>query len=227
MIGACGTPVRPRSRPRSRAPAAAACRVDARDDSLGDKEPKQFAIGRAAPPARSLRSTSTFHRTAPACPRAAGRAWPGAAVYAASCASCHGDNGEGRPPYPQLIGGPKGDVDFSTDPKIPRTIGNYWPYATTVFDYVRRAMPLTAPGSLSADQTYAVTAYLLSREGVIPDTLRLDARSLPAIQMPAKRAVRRGRPARLRRRKKRPISPRRRLAVAHSRDAATACASRA
>ena len=83
-----------------------------------------------------------------------------------------------RPPYPQLIGGPKGDVDFATDPKIPRTIGNYWPYATTVFDYVRRAMPLTAPGSLIADQTYAVTAYLLSREGVIPDTRRLDARSL-------------------------------------------------
>lgn len=166
---------------------AAACRVDARDDSLGEKEPKQFAIGHAAPPAQVAALDIDVSPNGAGLPAGSGTGVAGAVVYAASCASCHGDNGEGRPPYPQLIGGPKGDVDFSTDPKIPRTIGNYWPYATTVFDYVRRAMPLTAPGSLSADQTYAVTAYLLSREGVIPDTLRLDARSLPAIQMPAKR----------------------------------------
>src|SRR6185437_4005903 len=86
-----------------------------------------------------------------------------------------------------LLGGPMGaSVDFSTDYKIPRTIGNYWPYATTLFDYIRRAMPLTAPGSLTADQTYAVTAYLLNREGLIPDTAVIDAKSLPAVNMPAR-----------------------------------------
>jgi len=166
---------------------AAACRLEARDDYLGDKDPKQFVLGRAAAPSQVAALDVDVSPNGVGLPPGSGTAASGAAIYASSCASCHGDNGEGKPPYPQLIGGPKGDaVDFSTDAKIPRTIGNYWPYATTLFDYIRRAMPLTAPGSLSADQTYAVTAYLLSREGVIADTVRLDARSLPAIQMPAR-----------------------------------------
>ena len=91
-----------------------------------------------------------------------------------------------RPRIRSSLGGPKGTFDFASDFKIPRTIGNYWPYATTLFDYIRRAMPLTAPGSLTADQTYAVTAYLLNREGLLPAGRRCDARSLPAIQMPAR-----------------------------------------
>ncbi len=164
----------------------AACRLDARDDNMGDKDPTEFAIGHTPAPDRVAALDIDVSPNGAGLPAGSGTAAAGAAVYAASCASCHGDNGEGRPPYPQLVGGPKGDVDFSADPKIPRTIGNYWPYATTIFGYVRRAMPLTAPGSLSPDQTYAVTAYLLSREGLIPDTMRIDAHSLPAIQMPAR-----------------------------------------
>ncbi|MFI5227706.1 MAG: c-type cytochrome [Gemmatimonadales bacterium] len=74
-----------------------------------------------------------------------------------------------------------------SDPKIPRTIGNYWPYTTTLFDYIRRAMPLTAPGSLTPDETYAVTAFLLARDSVIAGGTMIDARTLPAIQMPARR----------------------------------------
>ena len=104
-----------------------------------------------------------------------------------ACASCHGAKGEGIAPYPQLIGGPKGRFDFATDYKIPRTIGNYWPYATSLYDYIRRAMPLTAPGSLSADETYAVSAYLLNHEGLIANGTRLDAKSLAAIEMPARK----------------------------------------
>ena len=77
-------------------------------------------------------------------------------------------------------------ADFASDFKIPRTIGNYWPYATTLFDYIRRAMPLAAPGSLTADQTYAVTAFLLNKEGLVPDNTTIDAHSLPAVVMPAK-----------------------------------------
>jgi cytochrome c len=166
--------------------ALTACRLDARDDYLGDKDPKRFALGHT-PPAAELASVDVdVSPSGAGLPTGSGTPEQGATVYAASCASCHGDNGEGKPPYPQLIGGPKGNVDFSTDPKIPRTIGNYWPYATTLFDYVRRAMPLTAPGSLTADQTYAVTAYLLNREGLVPAGTALDARSLPAVQMPAK-----------------------------------------
>jgi S-disulfanyl-L-cysteine oxidoreductase SoxD len=166
--------------------ATSACRLDARDDYLGDKDPKRFALGRPAPAAELASEDIDVLPNGAGLPPGSGTAQQGAAVYATTCASCHGENGEGKPPYPQLLGGPKGNVDFASDPKIPRTIGNYWPYATTLFDYVRRAMPLTAPGSLSADQTYAVTAYLLSRDGVIPATTTLDARSLPAVQMPAR-----------------------------------------
>ena len=166
--------------------AAAACRLDARDDYLGDKDPKRFALGHAPTPAELATEDIDVSPNGEGLPAGRGTAAQGEAVFANTCAVCHGKNGEGMGPYPQLIGGPKGNIDFSTDAKIPRTIGNYWPYASTLFDYIRRAMPLTAPGSLTADQTYAVTAYLLSREGVIPPTAQLDARSLPAVQMPAK-----------------------------------------
>jgi mono/diheme cytochrome c family protein len=166
--------------------AAAACRLDARDDYLGDKDPKRFALGHAPGPSELATEDIDVSPSGAGLPAGSGTAEQGAVVFTTTCAVCHGKKGEGIPPYPQLIGGPRGNIDFSTDAKIPRTIGNYWPYATTLFDYVRRAMPLTAPGSLTADQTYAVTAYLLSQEGVIPPTAQLDARSLPAIQMPAR-----------------------------------------
>jgi mono/diheme cytochrome c family protein len=158
------------------------CRLDSRDDYLGDKDPKQFALGHTANPTR----IAALDGDPLLLPAGSGTAEQGAGIYAASCASCHGANGEGKPPaYPQLLGGPK-TFDFASDPKIPRTIGNYWPYATTLYDYIRRAMPLTAPGSLTADQTYAVTAYLLNREGVLAAGSTLDSKSLAAVQMPAR-----------------------------------------
>lgn len=163
----------------------AACRLDSRDDLLGDKDPKQFALGHPAAPATIAALDIDVSKSGVGLPPGSGTPEQGAPVYAASCASCHGKNGEGTPPlYPQLVGGPKA-ADFDADFKIPRTIGNYWPYATTLFDYIRRAMPLTAPGSLTADQTYAVTAYLLNREGLVAANTAMDARSLPAVQMPA------------------------------------------
>lgn len=167
--------------------ALTACRLDARDDYLGDKDPKNFDLGHSPSPAELAAIDVDVAPDGQGLPQGTGSAADGAKVYASACASCHGANGEGKAPaYPQLLGGPTGaSVDFAKDFKIPRTIGNYWPYATTLFDYIRRAMPLTAPGSLTADQTYAVTAYLLSREGLIPATASLDAKSLPAVKMPA------------------------------------------
>jgi len=164
-----------------------ACKIDARNDYLGDKEPQRFDLGRAASTAQVAAVDIDVAPSGAGLPAGSGTAAQGAPLYATNCASCHGANGEGKPPaYPQLIGGPKGTFDFASDFKIPRTVGNYWPYATTLFDYIRRAMPLAAPGSLTPDQTYAVTAYLLSREGIIPDGTSLDAKSLAAIQMPAR-----------------------------------------
>lgn len=163
-----------------------ACSVDSRRDYLGDQTPKRFGIGT---PATSQDVASADIDATPdgaGLPAGQGTAAEGVKVYATTCASCHGPNGEGQGPYPALIGGPRGTFDFASDPKMVRTIGNYWPYATTVFDYVRRAMPLTAPGSLTMDQTYAVTAYLLARNGLIDSTTVIDAQSLPKVVMPAR-----------------------------------------
>jgi mono/diheme cytochrome c family protein len=164
--------------------ALSACKLDARDDYLGDKDPKQFGIGHAATAQEIAAEDIDVDKDGKGLPAGSGTPEQGGPIYQQNCATCHGVNGEGRAPaYPQLIGGPK-TFDFASDAKTPRTIGNYWPYATTIFDYIRRAMPLTAPGTLTADQTYAVTAYLLYKEGLLPAGTALDAKRLVAVQMP-------------------------------------------
>jgi cytochrome c len=163
--------------------AATACRLDSRDDYLGDKDPKQFGLGQPASAAMIAAENIDVSPDGAGLPPGSGTAARGAVVYAGQCAACHGAKGEGRPPYPQLIGGPK-NVDFSSDAHIPRTIGNYWPYATTLYGYIRRAMPLPAPGSLSSNDTYAVVAFLLASDSVISADATMDARSLPQVQMP-------------------------------------------
>ena len=111
----------------------------------------------------------------------------GAALFAQRCAMCHGAHGEGIPPYPRLIGRePRDGFPFGRDAKYVKTIGNYWPYATTVFDYVNRAMPLTAPGSQSADDVYSLVAYLLAENEVVDRNTVIDAQTLPKIRMPAR-----------------------------------------
>jgi S-disulfanyl-L-cysteine oxidoreductase SoxD len=112
-------------------------------------------------------------------PAGQGSVIQGRAVFAQACAACHGDKGQGALSDP-LVGG------FGTlaEPKPVRTVGSYWPYATTLFDYVRRAMPFNAPGSLTNDQVYAVAAYILAMNGIVPDDTILDAGNLPTIAMP-------------------------------------------
>ena len=112
-------------------------------------------------------------------PAGSGLAAEGEAVYQRHCLACHGPAGEGGINDP-LAGG-RGTLN-TTRPL--RTVGSYWPYATTIFDYIRRAMPYTAPGSLSNDETYAVTAYLLHINDIIGKQERMDARSLPQVEMP-------------------------------------------
>jgi cytochrome c len=104
----------------------------------------------------------------------------GEKLYLEQCASCHGEFGEGNGRWPELMGG-KGTLK-SEDPR--KTIGSYWPYAPSVFDYVRRTMPFTSPQSLSNDETYAIVAYLLNINDLLPADATLDAKSLAAIKMP-------------------------------------------
>jgi mono/diheme cytochrome c family protein len=157
-------------------------------DSSANAEPtRRYALGRAAAPAEIELWHTEIGPDGTELPAGSGTVEAGAMIFNAKCASCHGPNGEGMPPvYPAIVGrDPKGEnFVFSTDPKIVRTIGNYWPYATTVFDYVRRAMPYTQPGSLTNDEVYALTAYLLAANKVIPMTSTLDAASLRTVKMP-------------------------------------------
>jgi len=103
----------------------------------------------------------------------------GEAIFAVKCASCHGPHGEGKP-MDRLVGG----VGTLGDKKPEKTVGSFWPYATTLFDYVRRAMPLNAPQSLSADEVYAVSAYVLFLNGIVPQDATLDAETLAKVKMP-------------------------------------------
>ena len=111
-------------------------------------------------------------------PPGSGTAATGKELYAVKCAACHGKTGtEG--PYARLVG-PMGDTTKA------KTIGNYWPYATTIFDYTRRAMPYTAPGSLSDAEVYSLTAFLLAANNIIDSSTVVDAQSLPRVKMPAR-----------------------------------------
>ncbi len=111
----------------------------------------------------------------------AGRGDPatGAALYAQHCAACHGADARSGPD-PALVGG-QGTLDGDA-PRL--TIGSYWPYATTIYDYIGRAMPFFAPGSLNADAIYALTAHLLHLNGIIEADTVLDRHTLPAVVMP-------------------------------------------
>lgn len=119
-----------------------------------------------------------------------GRGTPegGAQVFATRCAACHGPTGtEG--PYDRLVGRePREGFPFGRSPRLRamRTVGNYWPYATTLFDYIRRAMPQNDPGSLTADQTYAVIAWILYRNEIVGSGAVMDAGSLVRVRMPAR-----------------------------------------
>jgi cytochrome c len=104
----------------------------------------------------------------------------GETVYAAKCQACHGEKGAGNP-NDRLVGG-AGTI--APDKAAVKTVGSYWPYATTLFDYVRRAMPWDKPKSLSDEEVYSIAAYVLYLNGVIGPDEVLDAQSLPKVKMP-------------------------------------------
>jgi cytochrome c len=148
--------------------------------------PARFGIGRAATPAEIAAKDIDIMPDGTGLPAGRGTPAEGAAIYATRCAACHGKTGtEG--PNDVLVGRePRQGFPFSQDPKLPHTIGNYWPYATTVFDYVRRAMPPTAPGSLTNDEVYALTAFLLHANELIAADAVMDKTTLAGVKMPAR-----------------------------------------
>ena len=164
-----------------------ACRgSDRGDEPKSGERPLRYGLGRTPAPAEIAAINIDANASGAGLPPGQGTASAGTVVYAQKCASCHGPKGEGIEKSPRLIGRePPAGFIFATDAKAPKTIGNYWPYATTVYDYLHRAMPLNAPGSLTPDETYSLVAFLLSQNRIIPAAATVDAKSLPAIRMPA------------------------------------------
>jgi cytochrome c len=113
-------------------------------------------------------------------PTGSGTAAQGEAIYVAKCQACHGEKGSGKP-NDVLVGG-RGSL--APDKTPVKTVGSFWPYATTLFDYVRRAMPFPESQSLTSDELYAVSAYILHLNGIVGPNDVLDAQSLPKIRMP-------------------------------------------
>jgi cytochrome c len=137
--------------------------------------PARFGIGRAATPDEIRAIDIDAMPDGRGLPAGKGSVAEGAAVYAAKCQSCHGPNGQGGK-FDRLVGR-EGNV---------KTIGTYWPYATTLYDYTLRSMPFLQPGTLTPDEVYGVVAYLLHLNEIVPDNAVMDATTLPKVKMPAR-----------------------------------------
>lgn len=147
--------------------------------------PATFGIGRPATDAEIAAWNDDVMPDGTGLPAGSGTPAEGARLFAARCAGCHGRTGK-EGPNDVLVGAPEPGFPFAQRPELAHSIGNYWPYATTVFDYIRRAMPPDAPGSLSDADVYNLTAFLLHANELIPADAVIDAKTLPKVVMPAK-----------------------------------------
>jgi len=139
----------------------------------------KYGVGRAPTPEEVKALDISIGPDGGGLPEGSGTAAQGKDVYASKCAKCHGGQGQGGDDAP-LVGG-QGTL---RGPKPLKTVGSYWPYATTLFDYVRRAMPFKQPGTLTHNQVYAVVAFVLHLNGIIGENSVMDAKTLPQVKMP-------------------------------------------
>jgi S-disulfanyl-L-cysteine oxidoreductase SoxD len=143
------------------------------------KAGERYDIGRAATPQEIKGWDIDIGRDGSNLPPGSGSVERGRVVFAEQCAACHGAEGQGGV-GDRLVGG-QGTLGSA---RPVRTVGSYWPYAPTLFDYIRRAMPQNAPQSLSDNDVYAVSAYILNLNGLVPASAVLDASALAAVKMP-------------------------------------------
>jgi S-disulfanyl-L-cysteine oxidoreductase SoxD len=134
-------------------------------------------LGRVATPDEIAAWDISIEPSGAGLPTGSGTAQAGAAIFAAKCAGCHGEAGGGKP-NDALVGG-----SLTATPPV-KTVGSYWPYATTLFDYIRRAMPLPESKSLKDDEVYALAAYILAQNKIVGADDVMDAKTLPQVRMP-------------------------------------------
>ena len=147
---------------------------------------QRFGIGRAATPDEIKKIDIDVRPDGAGLPEGKGTVAEGAKIYAAKCQSCHGANGMGGS-ADRLVDRESGkNWDFATNAKLVKTVGNYWPYATTLYDYTYRAMPFTQPGTLTPDETYSLVAYILALNKIVPADAVMNRATLPKVVMPAR-----------------------------------------
>jgi cytochrome c len=147
---------------------------------------KPLGIGRVATSDEIARLDIDVRPDGKGLPDGKGTVAEGAKVYAAKCQSCHGANGQGGS-ADRLVDRESGkNWDFATNPKLVKAVGNYWPYATTLYDYTNRAMPFMQPGTLTPNETYSLVAYILNLNKIVPDDAVMDKTTLPKVVMPSK-----------------------------------------
>ena len=159
---------------------ASACNNAKESSKASDDWPDSFGLGRSATAEEILLKdidigpdgTGLLHE-------GKGKASSGAIIYQQKCAACHGKDGKDGP-FGALVSDPNDTISSN------KTIGNYWPYATTIYDYIHRAMPFDKPGSLTSDEVYHLTAFILYSNKIIDSTDVIDWQTLPGIEMPAK-----------------------------------------
>ena len=166
----------------------------AQQASTSTAPPDRFGFGEPAPHTLIENLDIDVRPDGTGLPEGEGTAQAGAALYRRLCASCHGPEGEGATANPLVGTDPPGIPPFGPEYEawrgsrrdVPLTVGNYWPFATTLFDYIRRAMPTSAPGSLQADEVFSLVAWILAEnEIILPDAV-MNAETLAQVRMPAR-----------------------------------------
>jgi cytochrome c len=164
------------------------CQVGDTSTRAADSPPAEsLGLGRPATPQEIAAVDLDVGPTGVGLPPGEATATSGTEVYMTKCAGCHGQKGEGIAPSPPVVGRIPGDsFPFGRDGRPVKTVGNYWPYATTLFDYTRRAMPITEPGTLEPEEVYGVVAWILAENGIIGRDEPMNAETLPKVRMPAR-----------------------------------------